>query len=198
MGSDLERLPLSYRLSQALMLAALATLASMAWGLLSQLPQELKVALAILAGTSVASSLLVSGYVVIRFPLLSLSPAIVGDKFDAQIGTRHRRLVTLLRILVLVFFVMGAILVPWKGLDTVVELLFLCYAVVMIPVLAWLIFAYDSVANPIVATLSRNTFGFGIAAFPLYLPLLFIGAMRCLWDAPGPRLTTSAQSVRPS
>jgi hypothetical protein len=121
-----------------------------------------------------------SGYVVIRFPLLSLSPAIVGDNFDAQIGTRHRRLVMLLRILALVFFVTGAILVPWKGLDTVVELLFVGYAVVMIPVLVWLLFAYDSVSSPIVATLSRSTFGIGIVAFPLYLPLLFIGAMRCL------------------
>jgi hypothetical protein len=198
MGSDLERLPLSYRLSQALMLAALATLASMAWGLLSQVPQELKVALATLAGTCVASSLLVSGYVVIRFPLLSLAPAIVGDRFDVQIGTRHRRLVMLLRILALVFFVTGAVLVPWKGLDTVVELLFVGYAVVMIPVLVWLLFAYDSVSSPIVATLSRSTFGIGIVAFPLYLPLLFIGAMRCLWDAPGPRLTTSAKSAWPS
>lgn len=179
------------------MLAALATFASMAWGLLSHVPHELKIALAMLAGTCIALSLLVSGYVVIRFPLLSLSPAIAGDTFDVQIGTRHRRLVMLLRILALVFFGVGAILVPWRGLDSAVELLFLCYSVVMIPVLVWLIFAYESAANPIVATLARSTFGVSLALLPLYAPLLVIGAMRCLWDAQGSRTISSSQSVWP-
>ncbi len=132
-----------------------------------------------LAGIAVALALLVSGYVVVRYPFLSLTPALAGDRFEGQLGPRNRRPVQILRILALAFFIMGVILVPLRGIDNLVESLFVCYASTMIPVLAWLVVAYDPVSHPTVATLIRSTFGIGIALFPLYIPMLVLGSMRC-------------------
>ena len=179
MESVVAKLPLSYRFSQASILAALVVLASTAWGILSNLPQDIKLAMAMLSGIAVASSLLVSGYVIVRYPFLSLTPALAGDRFEDQLGMHNRWPVLILNILALAFFVMGVVLVPLRGIDTITEVLFVCYAIIMIPVLAFLIFVYGPVSHPTVATLIRSTFGIGIAFFPLYIPMLAIGSIRC-------------------
>lgn len=154
------------------------------------MPQDIKLAMVASYGLLVALSLLVSGYVVVRYPLLSASADLAGDRFEDQLGTRTRRSVAILRLLALAFFIMSVVFVPLRGINTTIEFLFFGYAIIMIPVLTWLIFSYDPISHPTVATLIRSTFGIGIAFFPLYIPMLVTGSIR------GHHMLTSRQAPK--
>ena len=43
----------------------------------------------------------------------------------------------------------------------------------------FLLVRYNLIAHPTIATFVRVTIGFGVLLFPVYIPALMIGSMRC-------------------
>ncbi|QDU97381.1 hypothetical protein [Lignipirellula cremea] len=188
MSFEFATFPWSYRASQTLMSVTLLLLASTAFGLLGKLPPVGRVVVLAGLGMVIVVSFLLSAYVVVRYPYLSLVGASDGDLFDRQVGSNLGWLTSVLKVLGLLFLVMAVVLIARRGFVSPAAVLFFVYALVMIPVLLFLFFWYRPASHPTVATLIRSTFGVGLLLFPLFLPFVIIGSFRCqrLLDEFGP------------
>jgi hypothetical protein len=109
MAIEFRNFPLSYRFCQGSMLTVLVLAASTTSAYVGRGPSVVKIGFACLFGLFVIASLIVSVYVVVRYPYLSLLRPIDGDHFDKQIGPNANRLVRILKILALSLSIMLAV-----------------------------------------------------------------------------------------
>jgi len=126
----------------------------------------------------ISVALLVSFYVIIRYPYISLVEPSDSDEFTRNYG-RNRivyKAVNCLAILTIAMILTGMIVggihdsrLGWK----------IAYAAPLLMFLLFHLFAYDPVQHPTVATFLRSTLGLGVILLPIYLPAIFIGCLRC-------------------
>ena len=179
MTMEFKSFPLSYRFCQGCMLTMLVLAASLTSAYVGEGPAVVKIGVACLFGLFVVASLTVSVYVIIRYPYLSLVRPVDGDLFERQLGPNTHRLVRVLKVFALALSIMVAILIPLNGMATVPATLTFCYSLVMVPFLFFLTYLYSPASYPTIATFIRATFGIGLVFYPLFIPFLAIGAVRC-------------------
>ena len=178
---EFKDLPLSYRLSQRGMLAAVSTLLFSRTLAAGQWPVAAKWGLGGLVGCIVVFALLASCYVVIRYPYLSLVQTSDGDIFSNQFTSQTLARVTkALSLLILILLLGVLVYVTWtKGIANLLLASSLAYVAILFAFVVFLSFRYDAELHPTVATFIRATLGFGILLSPVFIPVLMIGSVRC-------------------
>lgn len=179
MDFSFGRFPFSYRLSQRLMSLVLVALASLVFGFFAGVPVQIRIWIVCACGLVVLVSFGLTAYVVVRYPYISLVIPTDGDLFSQQQGSSLGRLVRILNSLAILFLIVGPAIVITRGIDTPFEIVFLVYSALMLPLLLFLRFLYSSESHPTLATLIRSTFGIGLALFPIFLPVVAVGSVRC-------------------
>jgi len=178
---EFEDFPISYRLSQRSMLAAIVTLLFSRRLFAPQWPDAMKWVLAGVIASIVVFALVASCYVVVRYPYLSLVQPSDGDmlskQFTSKLLTRVTKAVGLATLSVLLFVL---VLASWNnGIASVSEALLLAYVAILFCFLVYLCFFYDAELHPTIATFIRSTLGLGIPLFPFFIPVLIVGSIRC-------------------
>ncbi len=176
-----DDLPLSYRLSQRAMLAAVATLLFSRSLAMPQWPILARWLFASVIGGIVIFALCISSYVVVRYPYLSLVQTHDGDVYSAQFTSkvlaRIMKTVSLMILFLLLAVLVGVTAV--KGIANPQQVAALAYVVILFLFVVYLCFGYDPVLNPTIATFIRSTLGLGIVLMPLFIPVLVVGSLRC-------------------
>lgn len=181
MSIEFKDLPPSYRLSQGGIALALA-LAIFARAAFSQnTPLVVKIVAGSILGLIVLASLTLSCYVVIRYPYLSLVPTSDEDHFAKHFSLSGTWLYKTLKVLALAATAIMIVAIITGGVDNVGKLITLIYLAIMLGFLIFLSFIYDPVSHPTMATFIRATMGIGVLLFPLFIPALAIGSLRCRW-----------------
>jgi hypothetical protein len=132
-------------------------------------------------GLMVLVSLAVSCYVVIRYPYLSLVPTSDKDHFAKHFSLSGTWLYKVLKLLAVAATAVLIVSIIALGVDDLRKVLTLIYGIIMFGFLIFLTFVYDPVSHPTVATFIRATLGIGILLFPIFLPAVLIGSLRCRW-----------------
>jgi hypothetical protein len=127
----------------------------------------------------VCSSLILSNYVVARYPFLSLVEPEDGDYFSKYFSAAGGCLYKLLKFVGILVTVVALGSLFSLGIDSVYRVLVVAYLMVMLGFLIFFNFVYDSIKHPTVTTLIRATLGLGIVLFPFFIPSLVIGSLRC-------------------
>jgi hypothetical protein len=167
--------PASYRYSQ---LGVFLSVCSLFFGrqlFRGMIPMDVKRLILSTVGLVVLFSLLLSCYVIIRYPYLSLIEPDDGDLYSRFVRARRWMLkflgvstsVSLVLLSVMQFLVSKTW--SWWPLYGLTLALFVIF----------LTFFYRSEYYPTIATFLRATLGAGIFFFPLFIPVLLIGSFRC-------------------
>ena len=176
-----EDLPLSFRLSQRSMLAAVGILLLSQTLRVQQWPIAARWWLAAVVSTIVCFALFISAYVVIRYPFISLVETsdedIFAQTFTSKTLTRLTK-ATALTILGVILLSMALVLFT-KGNLTVFYAISIIYVTVLFGFVCYVCFFYDAESHPTLATFIRSTLGVGIVLSPLFLPILAVGSYRC-------------------
>ena len=190
-----DELPISYRLSQRAMLAAVATLLFSRSLAIPRWPILAKWSLAAVIGGIVVFALVVSSYVVIRYPYLSLVQTRDGDVFSAQFTSKTLAKITKTVGLLTLFLLLGVLVgvTAVEGIANPWQVAALAYVLILFLFVTHLCFGYDADSNPTIATFIRSTLGLGVVLMPLFIPVLVVGSLRCrrLLDAATASLPTS-------
>jgi hypothetical protein len=174
-----EDFPPSYRFCQGCILAVLVLATSCTGAYIGRVPSFVKIGFGCMLGALVVASLVVCAYVVVRYPYLSLVQPVDGDYLDRRTTGNTRGLVFVLKLLASAFCIMATVLIPRNGFATPPSIAAYCYFLVMLPFLAFLTFAYRPTVHPTIATYMRATLGVGVILFPVYIPILVVGSIRC-------------------
>ncbi len=179
MTVEFEDFPRSYRFCQGCIVTVLVLATSLTSAYIGNVPRFIKIGFGCMLGAVVVASLVVCTYVVVRYPYLSLLQPVDGDYLDRRTTRNTRVLVSVLKLLALVFCITAVILIPRNGFCTPPSVLAFCYFLVMIPFLTFLTFIYRPILHPTIATFIRATLGIGVIFFPVYIPILALGSIRC-------------------
>jgi len=184
MEMQFKDLPLSYRLAQGGIAGCLFAWFTIARSGFHKWPENVKW---IVVGVVVAIavfSLVVASYVIVRYPYLSLVPT--NDFFATNTSQSIKPLGRVLGCLSLFVFTMFFIVcvlniagVMAGGMNRMQLLFAVIYLPLMIGFVGFLTLFYSLEKFPVVATFIHVTLGIGILFFPLYLPAIFIGSVRC-------------------
>jgi hypothetical protein len=124
-------------------------------------------------------SLCVSFYVIVRYPFLSLVEPSGGDHFMEYFGSSRSGVYRILKIAALAVILIVIISLLVDGKNNLQEFLKLVYFVVMFWFLIFMTFHYKPVSYPTIATFIRATLGVGVLLFPIFIPALIVGSIRC-------------------
>jgi hypothetical protein len=117
-------------------------------------------------------------WVLVRYPYIGMVDSSDGDlysKYVDQLGAFVKKLLGLCAVVCLVF----ALFAPLRdGKLTGLEILWLLYGGSTLLFLLFILFRFNRLDHPAVATLLRCTLGFGIPLFPLFVPALLVGSQR--------------------
>jgi hypothetical protein len=127
------------------------------------------------------TSILATGYVVLRYPFLGLVDAVDGDLYHRNITARRSTgvLLRMLNCLLIIVLVLACWMLISRGRMTVGQVWFCGYSLVLIPFLLFLGIRYDRIKHPTIATFIRASLGLGIPLYPLFLPVIYLGSRRC-------------------
>lgn len=179
MSLEFKDLPASYRFSQGGIALAMVLLTFSTTAFSQNAPQIVKTIAGSILGLIVLASLTVSYYVIVRYPYLSLVPTQDDDHFAKHFSLSGSWLYTLLKYLALMTILVLLISLVLNGIDDLKKTLILVYVMIMLGFLTFLTFRYDPIRHPTIATFIRATLGIGVLLFPLFLPAVAIGSMRC-------------------
>lgn len=183
MEMQFKDLPFSYRLAQGGMVGCLGAWLTIGSGF-NQWPEIMKWIFGGVVVSIAVFSLVVASYVIVRYPYLSLVPT--NDFFATNTSQSIKPIARVLGCLSLFVFTMLFIVFvlniaglragPLNRNQLWVAVL---YLPLMIGFVGFLTLFYSSEKYPVVATFIHVTLGIGILFFPLYLPAIFIGSVRC-------------------
>lgn len=130
------------------------------------------------SGACVAAGILATYYAVIRYPYMGLVDAADGDLFSKHIESQ-KRWVRIAAVLVCLVIAIAGILVPMKdGQVNGWEWLVIFYSSAVFLFVIFLMFYYNRLDHPTIATFLRCSMGLGIFLFPFFVPAIVIGSMR--------------------
>jgi hypothetical protein len=178
MAIRFNEFPASYRFSQAGIAFALVALA-IAAPLIRVAPQLVKTAVFAMLGVVVLASLVISNYVVIRYPYISLVESEDGDPFSKHFASQGSWLYWVLKLVGLVTPAIIVAGILCAGIDSPAKLVALGYCAILTVFMVFFTFFYDPIRHPTVATFIRSTLGLGIALFPVFGISIAIGSIRC-------------------
>lgn len=184
MEMQFKDLPLSYRIAQGGIAGCLFAWLTIAKSGFHKWPENVKwIVVGIVVAIAILS-LIVASYVIVRYPYLSLVPA--NDFFAANTSQSIKPLgrvlgclslfVLTMLFVVCVLSIAGVMVGGLKGNQLVVAVI---YLPLMIGFVGFLTIFYSLEKYPVIATFIHVTLGIGILFFPLYLPAIFIGSVRC-------------------
>ena len=124
-------------------------------------------------------SLCVSFYVIVRYPFLSLVDPSGGEHFMKYFGSSGGPVYRILKIAALAVISIVIISLLVDGKNNLQESLKLVYFVVMFGFLTFMTFFYRPVSYPTITTFIRATLGVGVLLFPIFVPALIVGSIRC-------------------
>ena len=171
--------PASYRYSQGGMAISMFTLTLIGFSLKQNVPPMVRTVLLSLILTVMAGALLLSNYVIIKYPFLSLVEPEDGDPFSNHYASHGSCLYVVLKF-VAVITVAGILVgIISGGVDTTAKFVSVVYLGMLLPFLAFLTLIYDPIRHPTISTFIRATLGVGIILFPLFAISITIGSLRC-------------------
>ena len=130
------------------------------------------------SGVCVAVGFFATYYAVIRYPYMVLVDAADGDLFSKHIESKQKW-VRVAGILICLAIAAAGILVPMgDGQVAGWEWLVILYSSAVFFFVIFLMFYYDRIDHPTIATFLRCSMGLGIFLFPLFIPAIIIGSMR--------------------
>ena len=176
---EFKDFPVSYRISQGGIALALVLLTFSRAAFSQNAPPVVRITAGSILGLIVLVSLAVSYYVIVRYPYLSLVPSSDGDYFAKHFSMSGTWLYSLLKVLALAVTAVMIVSLLFAGIDDLPKTLVLIYMMIMLGFLAFLSFAYDPVSHPTIATFIRATLGVGVILFPLFIPAVMLGSLRC-------------------
>jgi len=94
-------------------------------------------------------------------------------------GSSDSSVYRILKIAALAVVSMVIISALVDGKNNLQESLKLVYFVVMFGFLTFMTFFYRPVSYPTIATFIRATLGVGVLLFPIFIPALIVGSIRC-------------------
>ena len=170
--------PVSYRLAQSGIGFVLLALAI--GGFIFRLvPLPFKIVAWSVFGAIAFCSLVISHYVIIRYPFISLVEPAGGDPFTHHFKSHGSWLYTLLKLATLFALLVTATIIVIGGIRNIPTAIILAYCVVLVIFMLFFTFWYDPNQHPTIATFIRSTLGLGILLYPLYSVTILIGAWRC-------------------
>lgn len=178
MNLRFQDFPRSYYWSQKGIGFALVTLA--VGGMVLRIcPAVLRAIVLSCLGLLVFCCLLLSHYVVIRYPYISLVEPEDGDSFSRHFASAGSSLYVFLKVagLLVPFLIATAIWVT--GFQDIASTLTFAYCIPLIVFMSYFIVAYDSVQHPTITTFVRSTLGLGVPLYPFYIVTIVIGVVRC-------------------
>jgi hypothetical protein len=130
------------------------------------------------SGACVLVGFIATYYAVIRYPYMGLVDAADGDLFSKHIESQ-KKWVRVAAILICLLIAASGILLPMgDGQVAGWEWLVIFYSSVVFSFVIFLMFYYDRVDHPTIATFLRCSMGLGIFLFPLFVPAIVIGSLR--------------------
>lgn len=169
--------PLSIRVAQRSWLVAIIIPIFLRQMLRAKVPW-MSIAVLMASGLCACVGLVATYISVIRYPYMGLVDAADGDLYAKYVESRSKFLFTLVKIVGLLAGALALVLPFLDGQLNGKELLFLLYVVPVVGFIGFLVFRYDRMEHPTVATLLRCSMGLGVPLFPLFIPALLIGSMR--------------------
>lgn len=173
-----KEFPLSYRFSQTSIGLTLLTLA-VAGPLFRVVPEKVRVVMFAVLGVVVLGSLLVSNYVLIRYPYISLVEPENGDPFSKHFASQGSWLYWALKLFGLATAVVVTLSMIVVGIDSPAKMFALAYGIALTLFMVFLTFFFQPLKHPTISTFIRSTLGLGIAFFPLFAVSIAIGSLRC-------------------
>lgn len=170
--------PLSYRFSQGGMAVAIASAFS-PLSEIARLAPTAQFALLTIMWATVCISLCVSFYVIIRYPYLSLVKSSDSDHFMKYFASSGTRVYTFLKILAIAVVLMVIISLLVGDKKDPLKFIRLAYMITILCFLIFMTFVYNPISYPTIATFIRATVGVGVLLFPVFIPALVIGSIRC-------------------
>lgn len=181
MTIEFKDFPMSYRFSQGGIALALVLLTFSRAAFSENSPPIVKIVAGSILGLIVLVSLAVSYYVIIRYPYLSLVQTSDKDYFAKHFSMSGTWLFKLIKALAVAVTAIMIVSIITGGVDEMRKVLVLIYMLIMFAFLIFLTFIYDPDSHPTIATFIRATLGIGVLLFPLFLPAVLIGSLRCRW-----------------
>lgn len=178
MSIQFSEFPRSYRYSQSGIAFTLVSLAIFGT-FLRAVPVNGKLVIGAVFAVIVAISLLISNYVIVRYPYISLVEPEDGDHFSKHFASAGSPIYKLIKLLGFLVPIVTVISIFGTGVDTLPKVGVLIYLLILIPFMYFFNFRYDPIKHPTISTMIRSTLGFGIVLFPLFLPSVILGSMRC-------------------
>ncbi len=173
-----QEFPRSYRWSQGGIGFALLALA-VGGVLLRIAPANIRTLILCCLGLLVTGCLLLSHYVIVRYPYISLVEPHDDDPFSKHFPSTGSRLYMFLKLIGLLVPFLIALAIWATGFQDAASKLTFSYCILSFLFMVYFTFAYDSVQHPTVATFVRSTLGLGIPLYPFYILTIAIGAFRC-------------------
>lgn len=171
--------PASYRYCQKGMAAAMIGLTMAGFFLRPNIPPIARtVVLSLLLGLA-GSVLLLSNFVIIKYPYLSLVEPDDGDPFTHNYASHGSCLYKVLKYVAMITVAVLIVSLAVADIDTIEKALLIIYFSVMLFFLTFLTLFFDPVRHPTIATFIRATLGVGIVLFPFFVISIAIGSVRC-------------------
>lgn len=175
---EFKDFPLSYRISQGGIALALVLLMFSRAALNQNAPMNVRIVVGSILGAIVLFSLLVSYYVIVRYPYLSLVQT-SDDHFTKHFSMSGTWLYSLLKVLSTLVVLVLMISIVLQGVNDMKKTLVLIYLMIMFGFLNFMTFKYNPVDHPTISTFVRATLGVGVLLFPFFIPAIFLGSVRC-------------------
>lgn len=178
MNFRFNQFPRSYRWSQ-IGIGLAFTAFAIGSTVLRQCPESIKFAGVSILGAIVLTCLLISHYVIIRYPYLSLVEPEDGDMFSRHFPSAGSVLYVVLKVIG-VLIPLTILLGCWaSGFQNVAAKFTFVYCTLLFLFMVHFTFLYDSLKHPTITTFIRSTLGLGIPLYPFYALTIAIGSWRC-------------------
>ena len=116
-------------------------------------------------------------WVLVRYPYIGMVDSSDGDLYSKYVGPLGR-VPKILGTCAVVCLCIALIALSQKGKLTGIEILWILYCGSTLLFLLFILFRFNRLDHPAVATLLRCTLGFGIPLFPLFVPAVLVGSQR--------------------
>ncbi len=177
MAKAFSEFPLGVRVAQRSLIAAIAIPLCLRSVLRGKMPR-VAIAIGMASGMCALVGLVATFYVVIRYPYIGMLDAIDGDLYSKYIGNTSK---LVLRILAVAGILLTIAIMIVPALDNKIsgqDIVIMVYCASILCFLLFLVFYYDRMDYPAVATFLRCSLGIGIPLVPLFLPALVYGSYR--------------------
>lgn len=178
MNVSFKEFPASYRWAQSGIGFALVVLA-LGGMILRLCPDGIKTIVLSMIGLLIVGCLILSHYVIIRYPYISLVLPNDGDPFSTHFASAGSRLYTVLKFIGLVCPAVIALAIALAGFRNLASQITFVYCILLFLFMLFFTFIYEPVRHPTITTFVRSTLGLGIPLYPIYAVTIMIGSWRC-------------------